>query len=73
MKLLSKACFLAGISLAFAQAQVSFSPVTSGATESAQKLYNFLATNYGVKTVSGMMTGDVNTSSVQTLLDVDAF
>lgn len=73
MKLLSKACFLAGISLAFAQAQVSFSPVTSGATESAQKLYNFLATNYGVKTVSGMMTGDVNTPSVQTLLDVDAF
>ena len=73
MKLLSKACFLAGISLAFAQAQVSFSPVTSGATESAQKLYNFLATNYGVKTVSGMMTGEVNTSSVQTLLDVDAF
>lgn len=73
MKLLSKACFLAGISLAFAQAQVSFSPVTSGATESAQKLYNFLATNYGVKTVSGMMTGEVNTPSVQTLLDVDAF
>ena len=73
MKLLSKACFLAGISLAFAQAQVSFSPVTSGATESAQKLYNFLATNYGVKTVSGMMTGEVNTSSGQTLLDVDAF
>lgn len=73
MKLLSKACFLAGISLVFAQAQVSFSPVTSGATESAQKLYNFLATNYGVKTVSGMMTGDVNTPSVQTLLDVDAF
>ncbi|WP_308602806.1 glycosyl hydrolase [uncultured Fibrobacter sp.] len=73
MKLLSKACVLAGISLAFAQAQISFSPVTSGATESAQKLYNFLATNYGVKTVSGMMTGEVNTSSVQTLLDVDAF
>lgn len=49
------------------------SPVTEGATEGAQKLYNFLATNYGFKTVSGVMTGDVNSTSVKELLDVVSF
>ena len=38
---------------ATASAAISYSPVTANATEGAQKLYNFLATNYGVKTVSG--------------------
>ena len=49
------------------------SPVTEGATEGAQKLYNFLATNYGFKTVSGVMTGDVNSASVKELPDVISF
>ena len=51
----------------------SYAPVTAGATESAQKLYNFLATNYGVKTVAGVMTGDVNSSTLKELVDVDTF
>lgn len=48
-------------------------PVTDGATESAQKLYNFLSLNYGKKTVSGFMTGDVSSSKVKDLPDVVAF
>ena len=48
----------------------SYAPVTEGATESAQKLYNFLATNFGSRTVSGVQTGDVNSSLVLELPDV---
>ena len=51
----------------------SYLPVTEGATESAQKLYNFLATNYNVKTIAGMMTGDLNASEVLALEDIEAF
>lgn len=51
----------------------SYLPVTEGATEGAQKLYNFLAVNYGVKTVSGVMTGDVSSASLKELPDVAAF
>lgn len=58
---------------ATASAAISFSPVTEGATEGAQKLYNFLAVNYGVKTVSGFMTGDVSSATVKELPDVAAF
>ncbi|MBR4347315.1 MAG: hypothetical protein IKP90_00005, partial [Fibrobacter sp.] len=56
-----------------ASAAISYTPVTEGATEGAQKLYNFLATNYGVRTVSGVMTGDVNDATVKGLVDVDTF
>ena len=48
-------------------------PVTAEATEGAQKLYNFLATNYGVKTVSGVMTGDVSSATLKELPDVISF
>lgn len=62
--------------LAFAaaasNAQPSYAPVTAGATGGARKLYNFLATNYGVKTVSGMMSGDVSGTDVKKLVDVDS-
>ena len=58
---------------ATAGAAISYSPVTAGATEGAQKLYNFLATNYGVKTVSGVMTGDVSSATVKELPDVISF
>jgi hypothetical protein len=56
---------LSAIALAVtaSQAAISYEPITSGATESAQKLYNFLATNYGSKTVSGIQTGDLNVSA----------
>ncbi len=55
------------------QAAPSYEPVTPGATGGARKLYNFLATNYGVKTVSGMMTGDVGSgSNVLEQVDVDS-
>ena len=54
------------------QAGISYSPVTTGATGSAQKLYNFLAVNYGVKTVSGVMTGDVGSGTdIKSQVDVD--
>ena len=56
-----------------ASAAVSATPVTEGATEGAQKLYNFLAMNYGVKTVSGVMTGDVSSATVKELPDVISF
>ncbi len=58
---------------ATASAAISYAPVTEGATEGAQKLYNFLAVNYGVKTVSGFMTGDVSSATVKELPDVAAF
>ena len=59
--------------VSYAAVNGSSSPVTAGATESAQKLYNFLATNYGAKTVSGVMTGDVSSASVKELPDVISF
>jgi len=65
---------LAAIAIAAAttQAAVSYTPVTEGATGGAQKLYNFLATNYGVKTISGMMTGDVGSATdIKSQVDVD--
>lgn len=43
--------------------EVSFSisdvPVTADATEAAQRLYTLLHRNFGFKTLSGMMTGDM--------------
>jgi hypothetical protein len=63
---------LVACAAAVSHAQVSFAPVTAGATGGAQKLYNFLATHYGVKTVSGMMSGDVSGSDVKQLVDVDS-
>ncbi|NLG16289.1 MAG: beta-mannosidase, partial [Fibrobacter sp.] len=53
---------LIGVALtaAISQADISYTPVTVGATESAAKLYNFLAVNYGSKTVSGIQTGELN-------------
>lgn len=45
------------------KSDISFLPVTKNATESAQKLYNFLAVNYGSKTISGVMTGAMETAS----------
>ena len=55
------------------QAAVSDTPVTEGATGGARKLYNFLATNYGVRTVSGVMTGDVGSGTdIKALVDVDS-
>ena len=38
---------------------LSTKPVTPGATESAVKLYSFLVENFGKKTISGIMTGDM--------------
>lgn len=35
-------------------------PVTAKATESAKKLYNFLASNFQKKTISGFMTGNMD-------------
>ena len=40
--------------------KLSATPVTPNATESAVKLYNFLRENFGKKTISGIMTGDMN-------------
>ncbi len=57
----------------YASAAISYTPVTEGATDAAKKLYNFLAVNYGVKTVSGIMTGEVNSSEFKKLADVDSF
>ena len=56
-----------------ASGAISYTPVTEGATDGAKKLYNFLATNYGVRTVSGVMTGDVNSENFKELVDVDTF
>lgn len=56
-----------------AQAAVSYAPVTAGATGGAQKLHNFLATHYGVQTISGVMTGDVGAGTdVKAQVDVDS-
>jgi len=61
------------LAAATSQAAVSYAPVTAGATGGAQKLYNFLAANYGVRTVSGMMTGDVGSGTdAKKLVDVDS-
>lgn len=73
MNLLTKSLLAAGFCALTAQADVSYTPVNANATEGAQKLYNFLATNYGVKTVSGMMTGDVSSSTLKKLPDVTEF
>lgn len=40
--------------------KLSANPVTPNATESAVKLYNFLRENFGKKTISGIMTGDMS-------------
>ena len=40
--------------------ELSASPVTPNATESAVKLYSFLRENFGKKTISGIMTGDMS-------------
>ena len=40
--------------------KISAMPVTPNATESAVKLYSFLRENFGKKTISGMMTGDMS-------------
>ncbi|SHL81755.1 Carbohydrate binding module (family 35) [Fibrobacter sp. UWT2] len=40
--------------------KLSATPVTPNATESAVKLYNFLRENFGKKTISGIMTGDMS-------------
>lgn len=73
MNLLKKSLLAAGFCALTAQADVSYTPVNANATKGAQKLYNFLTTNYGVKTVSGMMTGDVTSSTLKELPDVTAF
>ena len=39
---------------------LSAKPVTPNATESAVKLYSFLRENFGKKTISGIMTGDMS-------------
>ena len=39
--------------------QLSGTPVTPGATGSAIKLYSFLRENFGKRTISGIMTGDM--------------
>lgn len=58
---------------AMSHAAISFAPVTAGATGGAQKLYNFLATNYGIRSVSGMMTGDVGSGAdAMAQVDVDS-
>ncbi len=66
---------LAALALAAATSHgaLSYAPVTAGATDAAQKLYNFLATNYGARTVSGMMTGDVGSGAdAKAQVDVDS-
>ena len=40
--------------------KLSAKPVTPNATESAVKLYSFLRENFGKKTISGIMTGDMS-------------
>ena len=40
--------------------KLSTKPVTPEATESAVKLYSFLRENFGKKTISGIMTGDMS-------------
>ena len=73
MNLFSKSLAVLGLASASIFAGISYSPVTEGSTESAQKLYNFLAVNYGVKTIAGIQTGEVNTATFKALADVDSF
>ncbi len=59
----------------YASAAISSAPVTNDATESAKKLYNFLAMNYGARTISGIMTGDLGNgegTDVTKTIDVQA-
>lgn len=42
---------------------ISSSPVDPQATESARKMYSFLYDNFGKKTISGIMTGDMTTAN----------
>ncbi|PWJ61737.1 MULTISPECIES: glycosyl hydrolase [unclassified Fibrobacter] len=39
---------------------ISADPITPNATASAKKLYSFLRENFGKKTISGIMTGDMS-------------
>lgn len=57
---------------AVASQAISYSPVDANATTEAQKLYNFLATNYGVKSISGMMTADMTDDGILAQYDVDS-
>lgn len=41
---------------------IAAAPITPNATESAQKLYHFLYENFGKRTISGMMTGSMDTA-----------
>lgn len=64
MKLMRNlAIFGLAATCAFAAETTTFTlcnaPVTKDATPSAQKLYNFLVNNFGKKTISGVMTGDM--------------
>lgn len=73
MNLFSKSLAVLGLASASIFAGISYSPVTEGSTESAQKLYNFLAVNYGVKTIAGIQTGELETATFKALPDVDSF
>lgn len=42
--------------------QLSATPVTPGATDAAKQLYSFLVNNFGTKTISGVMLGDMSTA-----------
>ncbi len=42
---------------------ISSAPVDQNATESAKKMYAFLYNNFGKKTISGMMTGDMGSAN----------
>lgn len=42
---------------------ISSAPVDQNATESAKKMYAFLYNNFGKKTISGMMTGDMSSAN----------
>ena len=42
---------------------ISSSPVDPQATASAKKVYSFLYNNFGKKTISGMMTGDMSSAN----------
>lgn len=72
MNFIGKMLAVTGIAFVASQAAISFSPVTSGATESAKKLYSFLAANYGAKTISGMMIGNATSSNVSEMPDMDS-
>ena len=71
MSVLKKSLAALGV-CAVAASAISFEPVTAGATESAKKLYNFLAVNYGVKTITGVQTGDI-ADTYDALPDVISF